>query len=219
MSGFSANPPREESMSGFGRPESPPSPPKANGAGSNWQLSANARSTAPPAVPGSLRLPERTRPIERCPTRHPQAAFGTDPQRRHLSTETTRTGNSRGPKDTTHLPAASRPPGTQSPVERRMRVPGSLPDSGLPTVANSTRRSPLSPRRTPLSPPPLRQLRPPSPAIARLTSHRFFPPTKGIVADCFIHAVNLRSSRSSTEETSTPRVVLPIPIGVTGGSG
>src|SRR6185369_2795682 len=49
--------------------------------------------------------------------------------------------------------------------------------------------------------------------------HRFFPPTKGIVAACFIHDANWRSSKSSTDANSTPRVDLPIPIGVTGGSG
>ena len=50
-------------------------------------------------------------------------------------------------------------------------------------------------------------------------SHRFFPPTKGMVAACFIHDANWRSSKSSTDANSTPRVDLPIPIGVTGGSG
>ena len=32
-------------------------------------------------------------------------------------------------------------------------------------------------------------------------SHRFFPPTKGMVAACFIHDANWRSSISSTELT------------------
>src|SRR5258708_851986 len=50
-------------------------------------------------------------------------------------------------------------------------------------------------------------------------SHRFFPPTKGMVAACFIHDANWRSSKSSIDANSTPRVDLPIPIGVTGGSG
>ena len=42
---------------------------------------------------------------------------------------------------------------------------------------------------------------------------------KGMAAACFIHDAAWRSSRSSTDATSTPRVALPIPIGVTGGSG
>ena len=49
--------------------------------------------------------------------------------------------------------------------------------------------------------------------------HRFFPPTKGFAAACFIHEATWCSSRSSTDASSTPRVDLPIPIGVTGGSG
>ena len=49
--------------------------------------------------------------------------------------------------------------------------------------------------------------------------HRFFPPTKGFAAACFIHEATWCSSRSSTDARSTPRVDLPIPIGVTGGSG
>ena len=48
---------------------------------------------------------------------------------------------------------------------------------------------------------------------------RFFPPTKGFAAACFIHEATWCSSRSSTDASSTPRVDLPIPIGVTGGSG
>ena len=49
--------------------------------------------------------------------------------------------------------------------------------------------------------------------------HRFFPPKKGFAAACFIHEATWCSSRSSTDPNSTPRVDLPIPIGVTGGSG
>src|SRR6201993_4169124 len=49
--------------------------------------------------------------------------------------------------------------------------------------------------------------------------HRFFPPKKGFAAACFIHEATWCSSRSSTDVSSTPRVDLPIPIGVTGGSG
>ena len=49
--------------------------------------------------------------------------------------------------------------------------------------------------------------------------YRFFPPTKGFAAACFIHEATWCSSRSSTDASSTPRVDLPIPIGVTGGSG
>ena len=49
--------------------------------------------------------------------------------------------------------------------------------------------------------------------------HRFFPPKKGFAAACFIHEATWCSSRSSTDASSTPRVDLPIPIGVTGGSG
>ena len=49
--------------------------------------------------------------------------------------------------------------------------------------------------------------------------HRFFPPTKGFAAVCFIHEATWCSSRSSTDASSTPRVDRPIPIGVTGGSG
>src|SRR5260370_39473722 len=49
--------------------------------------------------------------------------------------------------------------------------------------------------------------------------HRFFPPTKGFAAACFIHEATWCSSRSSTDASSTPRVGLPIPIGVTGGAG
>jgi hypothetical protein len=42
---------------------------------------------------------------------------------------------------------------------------------------------------------------------------------KGMAAACFIHDAAWRWSRSSTEASSTPRVDLPIPTGVTGGSG
>src|SRR5579871_6072931 len=49
--------------------------------------------------------------------------------------------------------------------------------------------------------------------------HRFFAPTKGFAAACLIHEATWCSSRSSTDASSTPRVDLPIPIGVTGGSG
>src|SRR5580704_5023950 len=49
--------------------------------------------------------------------------------------------------------------------------------------------------------------------------YRFFPPTKGLAAACFIHEATWCSSRSSTDARSTPRVDLPITIGVTGGSG
>jgi hypothetical protein len=49
--------------------------------------------------------------------------------------------------------------------------------------------------------------------------HRFFPPKKGFAAACFIHEATWCSSTSSTDVSSTPRVDLPIPIGVTGGSG
>ena len=49
--------------------------------------------------------------------------------------------------------------------------------------------------------------------------HRFFPPTKGFAAACFIHEATWCSSRSSTDASSMPRVDLPMPIGVTGGSG
>jgi hypothetical protein len=36
---------------------------------------------------------------------------------------------------------------------------------------------------------------------------------------CFIHDATWRSSMSSTDSRSTPRESLPIPIGVTGGTG
>ena len=52
-----------------------------------------------------------------------------------------------------------------------------------------------------------------------LSRHRFFPPKKGFAAACFIHEATWFSSRSSTDVSSTPRVDLPIPVGVTGGSG
>ena len=50
-------------------------------------------------------------------------------------------------------------------------------------------------------------------------AHRFLPPTPGTDATCFIHAAIWRASRSSTDSSSTPRVDLPIPTGVTGGTG
>lgn len=84
----------------------------------------------------------------------------------------------------------------------------------------------------PLSPPPPTPLRPSAPsqpadAPAGPTQtlplldlrYRFFPPKKGFAAACFIHEATWCSSSSSTDASSTPRVDLPIPIGVTGGSG
>ena len=60
-----------------------------------------------------------------------------------------------------------------------------------------------------------REVRPP---LAR--GHRsFFPPAKGMVAACFIHDANWSSTISLTAANSTPRVDLPIPLGVTGGTG
>src|SRR6185312_4354410 len=49
--------------------------------------------------------------------------------------------------------------------------------------------------------------------------HRFFPPKPGMAMACFIHDAAWRSSRSSTDLRSTPRDSLPIPTGVTGGTG
>src|SRR5262249_43994585 len=46
-----------------------------------------------------------------------------------------------------------------------------------------------------------------------------FPPKKGFAAACCIHEDTWCSSRSSTDDSSTPRVDLPMPLGVTGGSG
>lgn len=43
--------------------------------------------------------------------------------------------------------------------------------------------------------------------------------TNGMVAACFIYAANWRSSISFMDDSSTPRVALPIAAGVTGGSG
>ena len=40
-----------------------------------------------------------------------------------------------------------------------------------------------------------------------------------MAAACFIHDAIWRSSMSSTDSRSTPRESLPIPIGVTGGTG
>src|SRR6476660_8384626 len=48
---------------------------------------------------------------------------------------------------------------------------------------------------------------------------RFVPPKKGFAAACFIHEATCCSSSSFTDFNSTPRVDLPIPTGVTGGSG
>src|SRR3954471_21391470 len=48
---------------------------------------------------------------------------------------------------------------------------------------------------------------------------RFFPPNPGRAAACLIHDAACRSSRASTDSRSTPRESLPIPIGVTGGTG
>src|SRR5258708_19324164 len=48
---------------------------------------------------------------------------------------------------------------------------------------------------------------------------RFLPPTPGTDVTCFIHAAIWRSSMSSMDSSSTPRVDLPIPTGVTCGTG
>ena len=48
-------------------------------------------------------------------------------------------------------------------------------------------------------------------------AHRF--PNPGSAAACFIHEATWPSSRSSRDSRSTPRESLPIPIGVTGGTG
>src|SRR5664279_4651004 len=48
---------------------------------------------------------------------------------------------------------------------------------------------------------------------------RFLPPTPGTDATWLIHAAIWRASRSSTDSSSTPRVDLPIPTGITGGTG
>jgi len=45
------------------------------------------------------------------------------------------------------------------------------------------------------------------------------PPNPGMAAACCIHDASWRSSRSSNDASSTPREALPMPIGVTGGSG
>lgn len=55
--------------------------------------------------------------------------------------------------------------------------------------------------------------------VSLLPRHRFFPPMKGIKAAWFIQEATWDSSRSFRDVSSTPRVALPIPIGVTGGSG
>lgn len=47
----------------------------------------------------------------------------------------------------------------------------------------------------------------------------FFPPTPGTAVTCFIHSAICRSSTSSNDFSSTPRVDLPIASGVTGGTG
>ena len=44
-------------------------------------------------------------------------------------------------------------------------------------------------------------------------------PKPGMAAACLIHDAIWRSSRSSSDSRSTPRESLPIPIGVTGGTG
>ena len=49
--------------------------------------------------------------------------------------------------------------------------------------------------------------------------YRFLPPNPGMAVACFIHDAAWRSSRSSSDSRSTPRESLPIPIGVTGGTG
>ncbi len=48
---------------------------------------------------------------------------------------------------------------------------------------------------------------------------RFLPPTPGTAAICVIHSASWRSSRSFTGSSCTPRVDLPIPTGVAGGTG
>jgi hypothetical protein len=47
-----------------------------------------------------------------------------------------------------------------------------------------------------------------------LRAYRFFPPTPGTAATCCIHAPIWRSSMSSTDASSTPRVdfVLAVPL-------
>ena len=64
--------------------------------------------------------------------------------------------------------------------------------------------------------PGVRRVTPPDAFHVR---YRFLPPKKGFAAACFIHEATWGSSRSRTDASSTPRVDLPIPIGVTGGSG
>src|SRR5262245_28381163 len=51
------------------------------------------------------------------------------------------------------------------------------------------------------------------------SAYFFFPPTPGTNVICVIHAAIWRSSRSSTDVSSTPRVDFPIATGVTGGTG
>src|SRR4051794_9090215 len=55
--------------------------------------------------------------------------------------------------------------------------------------------------------------------VRRKSLQRFFPPNPGSAAACLIHDAACRSSRASTDSRSTPRESLPIPIGVTGGTG
>jgi hypothetical protein len=50
-------------------------------------------------------------------------------------------------------------------------------------------------------------------------AYRFLPPKPGMAVACFIHDAAWRSSRSSTDLRSTPLESLPIPTGVTGGTG
>ena len=50
-------------------------------------------------------------------------------------------------------------------------------------------------------------------------AYRFFPPKPGMAVACFIHDAAWRSSRSSTDLRSMPLESLPIPTGVTGGTG
>ena len=55
--------------------------------------------------------------------------------------------------------------------------------------------------------------------LARRVVQRFLPPTPGTDATCFIHTAIWRSSMSSVDSSSKPRVDLPIPTGLTGGTG
>jgi len=47
----------------------------------------------------------------------------------------------------------------------------------------------------------------------------FFPLASGFNAACAIHELIWASSSAVVDAISTPRVVLPIPMGVIGGSG